>query len=134
MNAIIKTLMSGLVLICLSLASCGGADYKNIDKKIEEEGVFADFSEKEYSAMLDYVEEYIEKQLSKADKIYDFENEQDMQEWQEDLDEAFGQGFDYLAALSLAEEEGKLNSNDSKRYNNIKTKLNQFIQRPTNMN
>lgn len=107
-----------LAPVGILLASCGGADYKTIDKKIEENGVDANFTDKEYSAMLDYVEKYVEQQLPKANRSYNLEDEQDMEDWDKELDAA-GQVFLYLAAVSTASEEGKLSSVDQKRLKKI---------------
>ena len=119
MESLSKTVISMLMFVGILLVSCGNADYKAIDKKIETDGIDANFTDKEYGAMLDYVEKYVEQQLPKANKRYNLENEQEMKEWSEELDAAFGQVFVYIAAVSIADEEGKLSSTDQKHFNKI---------------
>lgn len=124
MKSLTKITCLSLLLMIITLVSCGGADYNTINQKIEEE---REFTDKEYSAMLDYIENYIDKQLPKINDVYYFEDEQDLEEWDKDLDEA-GQVFVYFATLSQGKDEGKLNSSNLKRLNSVTKKIEKISQ------
>lgn len=124
MKSLIKIMCSSLLLISLTLSSCTGADYKTIDQKIEEEGVFADFTDKEYKAMLDYCENCVTELL----RIKESSHNMDILEKESDK---YMQAAIYVAALSQGEEEGKLNALDSKKLKALNKKLQSIFKQPS---
>ena len=123
MNRLIKHLLPCFVFITLSFVSCGRTDYKAIDKKFEAEGVYADFTDQEYNAMLDYVEKNIEKTLAIAQSRDYVENEEDMDKAWKELEPVLY----YMGSLSVAAEEGKLDTNNVKRYKRLQSKINDLL-------
>lgn len=123
MNRLIKHLLPGFVFITLSFVSCGGTDYKAIDKKFEAEGVYADFTNQEYNAMLDYVEKNIDKALAKAQSGDDIENEEDIDKAWREVEPV----LNYMGSLAVAAEEGKLDTDNVKRYKRLQSKINDLV-------
>lgn len=69
-----KSLIKFFIIIAffsLSMVSCGGAEMKAINEKIEKEGNQATFSQKEYSAMADYILSHIDD-MNEDEKIVDY--------------------------------------------------------------
>ena len=120
------TMLSLLLAASMLLSSCGGADYKTIDKKIEENGVLANFTEQEYGAMLDNCEKWVER-LSGILNSSNLTFEEMGKEMEKEMEES-SQSLLYLAALSQAMEEGKLNKSNLKRFKSIRNQFDSLIE------
>lgn len=117
MKKIRNLLMMCLVALLLGFVSCGEGALKAINEKIEKEGTSATFTQKEYAAMVDYVEKNFEKQLEVEAKNMDWEeSEKYMQKNFPHLD-------DYIIILAFADAEGELDKSTSAKYNQIIKKV-----------
>ncbi|MCH5231450.1 MAG: hypothetical protein J1F43_06610 [Muribaculaceae bacterium] len=103
MKSLIK-FFTFIAFCSLAMVSCGGADMKAINEKIEKEGVEATFSNKEYAAMADYI-------LSHFDDV--------------DQDEKI---FDYTMILLAADVEGKLDNSTKAKCEEIQKKAQQTVR------
>lgn len=101
-----KKLFGLFVTAMLVLTSCGGVSQKSIDEKIEKDGVTAEFSQKEYEFMADYVISHFDEILSSQD---------------ENNPKAL-----YMFVLLNADVEGKLDESVQKKCEEISKKAQEF--------
>lgn len=122
MKKIKNFVMMSLMALMVILVSCGDSTLKSINEKIEKEGTSATFTQKEYAAMVDYVEKNFDKQIEVEAKNMDWEeSEKYMQKNFPHLD-------DYIIILAFAEAEGELDKSTSAKYNQIIKKVQNKIK------
>lgn len=122
MKKIRNFIMVSLMALMMTLMSCGDSTLKTINEKIEKEGTSATFTQKEYAAMVDYVEKNFDKQLEVETKNMDWEeSEKYMQKNFPHLD-------DYIIILAFADAGGELDKSTSIKYNQIIKKVQNKIK------
>ena len=118
MKKLKNLLLLSLLVLGLSLVSCGGANLKAIDEKIQKDGMEAKFSSGEYNAMIGFIEKLI-----KDNPHYDPSDEQQMEKFGED----FGNMFTYMMVLGLAKDKGDLSSSQIEKLDIIQKKAAQLV-------
>ena len=122
MKKIRNFIMVSLMALMMTLMSCGDSTLKTINEKIEKEGTSATFTQKEYAAMVDYVEKNFDKQLEVETKNMDWE------ESEKYMQKNFPLVDDYLIILAFADAEGELDKSTSIKYNQIIKKVQNKIK------
>ena len=105
-----KLFVVTILLSILTLVSCGGANLKAIDEKIEKEGMEANFSSDEYDAMIGFIEK-----LFKDNPQYDSTDDKQIAQFAED----FGKMFNYIMVLGFAKDNGNLSSSQIAKLDKI---------------
>ena len=116
-----KKIFFGLfTFMVLVLASCGNVDYTAINEKLDKEGVYANFSQEEYSNMIDFVDK---NQTEAYKSVHNMLNNFDIDSSPSEEDKAMAEKgqrcYIYVMALGYAEDNGKLDSSNSKKFNKV---------------
>lgn len=119
----------------LVLTSCGNADYTAINEKIDNEGVDANFSQEEYSSMIDFVDK---NQADVYKSIHKMLNNMDGDSSPSEGDRAMAEKAQrcslYVAVLVYAEDNGKLDSSNSQKFNKVYQKSKELENKYLNLN
>lgn len=102
-----------LMMVVLAFTSCGGASLNAIDEKIQEDGIEAKFSSREYDAMIRFLENLFENNPK-----YDPSDDKQMDQAGKD----FGRMFSYMMVLGLAKDNGDLSSSQVVKLDEIQVK------------
>lgn len=108
-----KFLIVIAVMLTAIMTSCGGADLKSVNEKIEKDGVEAKFTQEEYNAIISYLSD-----------IYD--SPETLKKAMEGGDEQVDQMIEYTGILLRAKEEGLLDESTSKKLESLDNKVKSF--------
>jgi hypothetical protein len=122
-----KTVYALLSLLLLTMmAACSNAtNAKDVIKKVDDG---KDLSQKEYTVLMDYAEDYLNdflkliKSTDDADKL--------MSE-AENLDKKYPEAQDSFQILIAAEQTGKLEKENSEKFNKMMAKFEQLLMEAT---
>lgn len=101
------------MFLALFITSCGGTTITDIDAKIDKYGENAVFTQAEYAKMIEVMSEIVEKTAN----INDF-YEQDKIE--KEFEKKYPKFMDYIGILLMADIDGKLDSLNEKKLEQIK--------------
>lgn len=110
-----KFLIAIAATLTLIMTSCGGADLKSVNEKIEKDGVEAKFTQEEYNAIISYLSD-----------IYD--SPESLKKAMEGGDGQVNQMFEYTGILLRAKEEGLLDASTLEKYQKVLEKTQKLLE------
>lgn len=119
-----KHILKLLPCMILLLASCSGVDYKAINEKIDREGFEAEFSQQEYQDMIKFLENNMEKVFKHGAKALENLNNLGTEDYSpsyndNELADLGVRVNHYLMILDFAQDEGRLDSSNSEKFDKI---------------
>lgn len=122
-----KTVYALLSLLLLTMmAACGNAtNAKDVIKKVDDG---KDLSQKEYTVLMDYAEDYLNDFLKLIKSTDDAEK---LMSEAENLDKKYPEAQDSFQILIAAEQTGKLEKENSEKFNKMMAKFEQLLVEAT---
>jgi hypothetical protein len=122
-----KTVYALLSLLLLTMmAACSNAtNAKDVIKKVDDG---KDLSQKEYTVLMDYAEDYLNDFLKLIKSTDDAEK---LMSEAENLDKKYPEAQDSFQILIAAEQTGKLEKENSEKFNKMMAKFEQLLMEAT---
>lgn len=113
MKKFFRFLSLSMMVAMIALTSCGN-NLKEVNEKIDKDGIMATFTDKEYAAMADYVEKNLDR--IKAEDFFS----SDMSENDKHL-------VQYIMFLGAAEQQGLLDNATDQKVKEIITEIDKLV-------